>query len=125
MPSLQGATSETINNLRAIKSNAAERFFIRRWLAKSNEAIGARWRILDLSYSYTFSLGLLTEILTLLVVLVGCLRILNGDLTIGGLLALQLLISRAVNANVDEQRNPGAIPFGERDCRGDCCVSQT
>lgn len=93
---LQGTTSETVNNLRAIKSNAAERFFIRRWLAKSDEAIRARWHILDLSHSYSFSLGLLTEILTLLVVLVGCLRILNGDLTIGGLLALQMLISRAV-----------------------------
>lgn len=93
---LQGATSETVNNLRAIKSNAAERFFIRQWMAKSDEAIRARWHILDLAHSYSFSLGLLTEILTLLVVLVGCLRILNGDLTIGGLLALQLLLSRAV-----------------------------
>ncbi len=92
---LQGATAETVNNLRAIKSNAVERFFIRRWMAKSAEAIAARWRIIDLSHSYSFTLGLLTEILTLLVVLVGCLRILNGDLTIGGLLALQLLIARA------------------------------
>ena len=93
---LQGATSETVNNLRAIKSNAVEHFFIRRWMTRSSEAIAARWRILNLSHSYTFTLGLLTEILTLLVVLVGCLRILNGDLTIGGLLALQLLITRAV-----------------------------
>lgn len=92
---LQGATAETVNNLRAIKSNAVERFFIRRWTAKSFEAIRARWRILDLSHSYSFTLSLLTEILTLLVVLVGCLRILNGDLTIGGLMALQLLVARA------------------------------
>jgi len=93
---LQGTTSETVNNLRAIKSNAVERFFIGRWMAKSSDAIRARWRILDLSHSYSFTLSLLTEILTLLVVLVGCLRILNGDLTIGGLLALQMLIARAV-----------------------------
>lgn len=93
---LQGATSETVNSLRAIKSNAVERFFIRRWMDKSAGAIGARWRILGLSHSYSFTLGLLTEILTLLVVLVGCLRILAGDLTIGGLLALQMLITRAL-----------------------------
>ncbi len=93
---LQGATSETVNNLRAIKSNAVERFFIRRWIAKSSESIDARWRILNLSHSYNFTLSLLTEILILLVVLVGCMRILNGDLTIGGLLALQMLITRAV-----------------------------
>jgi len=92
---LQGATSETVNNLRGIKSNAVERFFIGRWTAKSATAIKARWHILDLSHSYSFTLSLLTEILTLLVVLVGCLRILQGDLTIGGLLALQMLTSRA------------------------------
>lgn len=92
---LQGATAETLNNLHGIKSNAVERFFIRRWSAKSTDAIKGRWRILDLSHSYSFTLSLLTEILTLLVVLVGCLRILQGDLTIGGLLALQLLIARA------------------------------
>lgn len=92
---LQGATSETVNNLHGIKSNAVERFFIARWSAKSADAIKGRWHILDLSHSYSFTLGLLTEILTLLVVLVGCLRILQGDLTIGGLLALQLLIARA------------------------------
>ncbi len=93
---LQGATAETVNNLRAIKSNAVEGFFIQRWTAKSDEAIRARWRILNLSHSYTFTMSLLTEILILLVVLVGCLRILNGDLTIGGLLALQMLVTRAV-----------------------------
>lgn len=93
---LQGATAETVNNLRAIKSNAVERFFIQRWMGKSSDSIRARWRILNLSHSYNFTLGLLTEILILLVVLVGCLRILNGDLTIGGLLALQMLITRAV-----------------------------
>ena len=93
---LQGATSETVNNLRAIKSNAVEGFFIRRWIGKSAESIQARWRIMNLSHSYSFTLSLLTEILILLVVLVGCLRILNGDLTIGGLLALQMLITRAV-----------------------------
>lgn len=93
---LQGATAETVNNLRAIKSNAVERFFIQRWTAKSDEAVRARWRILNLSHSYAFTMGLLTEILILLVVLVGCLRILNGDLTIGGLLALQMLVTRAV-----------------------------
>jgi len=92
---LQGATAETVNNLHGIKSNAVERFFIRRWSAKSAAAIKGRWHILDLSHSYSFTLGLLTEVLTLLVVLVGCLRILQGDLTIGGLLALQLLIARA------------------------------
>lgn len=92
---LQGATSETVNNLRGIKSNAVERFFIGRWKVKSANAIKARWHILDLSHSYSFNLSLLTEILTLLVVLIGCLRILQGDLTIGGLLALQLLIARA------------------------------
>jgi ABC-type bacteriocin/lantibiotic exporter with double-glycine peptidase domain len=79
---LQGATSETVNNLRGIKSNAVERFFIGRWTAKSATAIKARWHILDLSHSYSFTLSLLTEILTLLVVLVGCLRILQGDLTL-------------------------------------------
>ncbi len=92
---LQGATAETVGNIRGIKSNAVERFFIGRWSTKSAEAVRARWHILDLSHSYSFTLGLLSEILTLLVVVVGCWRILRGDLTIGGLLALQLLVTRA------------------------------
>lgn len=92
----QRLTTETVSNLETIKSNAVESFFYRNWIKSAINTTQAAWRVDDNIRHLNLYIILSSRMISLIVVLVGCLRVLQGDLSIGSLFALQMLISRAV-----------------------------
>ena len=91
----QAVVSETTRNLDAIRAMAAERFFYERWLGAIAEASRSRWELNDVLRRYSFYSGIWSHLITMTVVLVGCLRMYQGALTVGELLALQILMPLA------------------------------
>ena len=91
----QAVVSETTHNLDAIRAMAAERFFYERWLGAIAEASRSRWELNDVLRRYSFYSGIWSHLITMTVVLVGCLRMYQDALTVGELLALQILMTQA------------------------------
>ena len=90
----QGTLSETVTGLRTIKALASEGWRYREWADKTAAVVAAARRVSDLARRFSISTQLASRGLALLVIAIGCYRVLQGDLTVGELLALQLLVAR-------------------------------
>jgi ABC-type bacteriocin/lantibiotic exporter with double-glycine peptidase domain len=90
----QTLLSETIAALEAVKSLALERERLRRWAQATNNVV-ARMRDVSTALRQFQVVSLLIgHMLTLLVLAIGCYRVLHHQLSVGELLALQLAVAR-------------------------------
>ena len=90
----QSDLSEAVAGRATIKALALEGWRYRRWVDKTAAVIAAGCRASHLARRFSIGTQLASRGLTLLVIAIGCYRVLQGDLTVGELLALQLLVAR-------------------------------
>ncbi|WP_298967360.1 ATP-binding cassette domain-containing protein [uncultured Methylobacterium sp.] len=90
----QSMLAETVNGLSTVKSLAIEGARVRRWEALTHGLVGEMRGLLDQSRRYALRTQLASRLLTLLVVGLGCWRMYRGHITVGELLALQILAAR-------------------------------
>jgi ABC-type bacteriocin/lantibiotic exporter with double-glycine peptidase domain len=90
----QNVLSETVNGLGTVKALALEAERMRRWNAVTARMLANLRGIMDMNRHLMVRAQIASRGLTVLVVGLGCWRLLEGELTIGGLLALQLVAGR-------------------------------
>lgn len=90
----QNILSETVSGIGTVKALGLEVGRTRRWRSVTNAMISNLVLILDLNSSFVLRAQMASRIVTLLVLCLGCWRMLGGYLTVGELLALQLLAGR-------------------------------
>lgn len=90
----QNALAESVNSLATIKALALEGGRMRRWDRVTGAMLGKLCELMDINRGFVLRWQLVSRGLTLLVIGLGCWRMLQGHLTVGELLALQLLASR-------------------------------
>jgi ABC-type bacteriocin/lantibiotic exporter with double-glycine peptidase domain len=90
----QGVLSENVNGLITIKALALEAHRFERWNAVTDMVIAASYRLFDQVRRFHVSSQMMMRAINLIVLALGCYRILHHELTFGGLLALQLLAGR-------------------------------
>jgi ATP-binding cassette subfamily B protein len=88
------ALSETINSLSTVKALSLEHVRFKKWMAATHELINAVGQASANAQIFFFRYQFATKGLTLLVLLIGCVRVVAGELSVGELLAIQLLIGR-------------------------------
>jgi ABC-type bacteriocin/lantibiotic exporter with double-glycine peptidase domain len=92
----QGVLSESVNGLVTIKALALEAQRFGRWNAVTDVVIAASHQLFDQVRRFNLSAQIVMRGLSLIVIVLGCYRILDHELTFGGLLALQLLATRLI-----------------------------
>ncbi|MBW7966285.1 MULTISPECIES: peptidase domain-containing ABC transporter [unclassified Bradyrhizobium] len=92
----QGILSETIASFSAVKAHGLETIQYRRWCAVTEDVLTATEDLSEYSKSVAVGAQLSARVLTAIVIGLGCIRMRYGTLTIGELLALQILSARAV-----------------------------
>ena len=90
----QNVLSETVSGMGTVKAAGLEAARMRRWKSVTDAMISNMLVISDLSNSFVLRSQITSHALTLLVLGLGCWRMLGGHLTVGELMALQLLASR-------------------------------
>jgi ABC-type bacteriocin/lantibiotic exporter with double-glycine peptidase domain len=90
----QGVLSESVNGIITIKALALETQRFGRWKDVTETFIMASHRLFDRVRRFHVGSSMIMRAISLIVLALGCRRILNHDLTFGGLLALQLLAGR-------------------------------
>ncbi len=92
----QGMLSESMNGLVTIKALALEAQRFGRWKAVTDAFIAASHRLFDQVRRFNLTAQIVMRILSMIVLVLGCYRILEHELTFGGLLALQVLAARMI-----------------------------
>lgn len=92
----QQTLGETISGYSTVKALALEATRIKKWLKDTDKAVGALRRVDNMSRRVTVSTLFATQSITLIVVVIGILQVVQGHLSLGELLALQILVSRVV-----------------------------
>jgi ABC-type bacteriocin/lantibiotic exporter with double-glycine peptidase domain len=92
----QGVLSETVTGIVTVKALALEAQRCRQWNDATDAAIAASQMVADQGRRFVVSLHAVVYMINLMVLALGCYRILQHDLTFGGLLALQLLAGRLI-----------------------------
>lgn len=90
----QNVLSETVGGLATVKSLALEGVRMGRWEEATARLLERLGRVMALGRAFQLRSQLVSRLLTLLVVGLGCWRLFLGELTVGELLALQLLSAR-------------------------------
>ena len=90
----QNALSETINGIATVKALAVESARVRRWEATTDDMLAKFRALREASRSFNLRAQIAMRGVTLLVLGVGCWRLFQGQLTVGALVALQLLSGR-------------------------------
>ncbi|MFC0243501.1 peptidase domain-containing ABC transporter [Rhodopseudomonas telluris] len=90
----QNVLTESVNGLATIKALALEGGRMRRWDRVTGAMLDKLCDLMDLNRAFVLRSQLVSRGLTLLVIGLGCWRMLQGHLTVGELLALQLLAGR-------------------------------
>jgi ABC-type bacteriocin/lantibiotic exporter with double-glycine peptidase domain len=90
----QNVLSESVNGISTIKALALEGGRMRRWDRITGTMLDKLCDLMDLNRAFVLRSQLVSRGLTLLVVGLGCWRMFQGHLTVGELLALQLLAGR-------------------------------
>jgi ABC-type bacteriocin/lantibiotic exporter with double-glycine peptidase domain len=90
----QNALAETVNGIATVKALAVESARMRRWEATTDDMLG-KFRALRQAFrSFNLRAQIAARSVALLVLAVGCWRLFEGKLTVGELLALQVLGGR-------------------------------
>jgi ABC-type bacteriocin/lantibiotic exporter with double-glycine peptidase domain len=92
----QSMLSESVTGIITIKALALEARRFRRWAAATDTFITAWRRLFDHMRRFHVSVRMVVHALSLIVLALGCYRILRHQLTFGELLALQMLAGRLI-----------------------------
>jgi ABC-type bacteriocin/lantibiotic exporter with double-glycine peptidase domain len=92
----QSMLSESVTGIITIKALALEAQRFRRWAAATDTFIAAWRRLFDHMRRFHVSVQMVVQALSLIVLALGCYRILRHQLTFGELLALQMLAGRLI-----------------------------
>jgi ABC-type bacteriocin/lantibiotic exporter with double-glycine peptidase domain len=92
----QALLAETVVGIMTIKVLALEGQRFRRWTEVTDKAISASQQVLDRMRRFQLSAYVVMHVISLIILTLGCYRILNDQLTFGELMALQLLTGRLV-----------------------------
>jgi ABC-type bacteriocin/lantibiotic exporter with double-glycine peptidase domain len=90
----QNVLSETVTGIGTVKALALEGARTGHWERITNEMLGQHRAFLELNRSFMFRARVVSRILTVVVLVVCCWRMLGGHLTVGEMLAIQLLSNR-------------------------------
>jgi ABC-type bacteriocin/lantibiotic exporter with double-glycine peptidase domain len=90
----QNVLTESVNGLATIKALALEGGRMRRWDRVTGAMLDKLCELMDINRVFVLRSQLVSRGLSLLVIGIGCWRMLQGHLTVGELLALQLLAGR-------------------------------
>jgi ABC-type bacteriocin/lantibiotic exporter with double-glycine peptidase domain len=90
----QNALAETVNGIATVKALALESARTRRWEATTNDMLTKFGALREAYRSFFLRVQTASRGVTLLVLVVGCWQLFRGNLTIGELVALQLLSGR-------------------------------
>ncbi|WP_081074708.1 peptidase domain-containing ABC transporter [Burkholderia cepacia] len=94
----QDVLSETVYGLDTIKALAMEPARLRAWGRATDRMLDALRALLHLNWKIVTSTQIASRLLTLVVIGIGGWHVLNGTLSFGGLVAMQLLVGRATGA---------------------------
>jgi ABC-type bacteriocin/lantibiotic exporter with double-glycine peptidase domain len=92
----QALLAETVTGIITIKVLALEGHRYGRWTETTDNAISASQQVFDRMRRFQVNAHVVMHALSLLILVLGCYRILNNQLTFGELMALQLLAGRLV-----------------------------
>ena len=92
----QSVLSESVTGIATIKALALEAQRLARWRSATDKVVSVRQEFYDQLRHFHVGAQMATRGVTLIVLVLGCYRILNHQLTFGELLALQLLVGRVV-----------------------------
>src|SRR5262249_10320555 len=90
----QNALAETVNGIATVKALALESARTRRWEATTNDMLAKFGALREAYRGFFLRVQTASRGVTLLVLVVGCWQLFRGNLTIGELVALQLLSGR-------------------------------
>ncbi len=112
--------AETVNGIATIKALADESTRMRRWIASTETTLGTLRRLLRLNRTFAVRSQLGSRSLLLFVLILGCLRLYQGQISVGDLLALQLLASRIADpllqsGNFLDQYQEANVAIGQID----------
>lgn len=93
----QALLIETIQGMRAVKSLAAEPLRQAAWDDRSEEAVDLHFRLGRLSAAANASVSLLEKLMQVSVIAVGAFLVMSHDLTVGALIAFQMLAGRVTS----------------------------
>lgn len=98
MGARQDVLSETVYGLDTIKALAMEPARLRAWGGATDRMLGALRALLRLNWKIVTSTQISSRLLTLIIIGIGGWHVLDGKLSLGGLVAMQLLVGRATGA---------------------------
>jgi ATP-binding cassette subfamily B protein len=90
----QALLVESIHGMSTVKALAMEPILNRRWADTSALAITMQMRVGRVSLSAHAVIGLLEKVLTIAIVWIGAIKVFDGSLTVGELVAIQMLAGR-------------------------------
>jgi len=88
--------AETVNEMATIKAQGMEGARFRRWAALTERSIAAFRTVNMLSRRFMVGTQAASRALAVIVLCIGCWRVFHGQLTVGELLAMQLLAARVM-----------------------------
>ncbi|MGV8854203.1 MAG: peptidase domain-containing ABC transporter [Devosia sp.] len=90
----QGLLVETVHGIRTIKSLAMEPLQRRVWDDRSAQTINTRFKVETISVTAQAVTGLLEKLMAVSIIGVGALHVFNGTMTVGALIAFNMLAGR-------------------------------
>lgn len=90
----QSLLVEAIHGMRTVKSLTLEPMLQRVWGARSAEAIQSHYDVAKVSISARALVGLIEKLMVVAIIWVGATLVFAGDLTVGGLVAINMLAGR-------------------------------
>ena len=90
----QGLLVETVHGMRTLKSLAMEPLQRRIWDDRSAQTINTRFKVETISTLAQSITGLFEKVMGISIIAIGALSVFNGDLTVGALIAFNMLAGR-------------------------------
>ena len=90
----QGLLVETVHGMRTVKSLAMEPLQGRVWNDRSAQAVSMRFDVEKISAAAQSVTGLLEKLMSVAIIGLGAIEVFNGDITIGALVAFNMLAGR-------------------------------
>ncbi|MFZ6644638.1 peptidase domain-containing ABC transporter [Undibacterium sp. TJN25] len=93
----QGMLVETIHGMRTVKSLAIEPIQRRNWDQRSADAISSHFKVGQISISANAITDFLGKLLPVLIIILGAQAVFDGTMTVGALIAFQMISGRVVS----------------------------
>ncbi|WP_394780762.1 peptidase domain-containing ABC transporter [Undibacterium sp.] len=93
----QGMLVETIHGMRTVKSLAIEPIQRRNWDQRSADSISSHFKVGQISISANAITDFLGKLLPVLIIIIGAQAVFDGSMTVGALIAFQMISGRVVS----------------------------